>query len=237
VSRGRTQTSEGRSMTPESTRASESESGAADQSGHAQQYPRPTRRGVLLGVSLAGLGGALAGCSTAAVPYDANEAGVAPGGQAQGAMATSGAMSGAMQPSQAPASSMPGGGMQTGATQSGGMQTGATQSGGMQSPAPKKAKLAGTVLGAASEIPVGGGKIYTAAKVVVTQPERGQYRAFSAVCTHVGCIMSMVADGTIDCPCHGSEFTITTGAVVTGPAPAPLPKKQITIENGMVVLI
>ena len=37
---------------------------------------RPTRRGVLVGASLAGLGGALAGCSTAAVPYGANEAGV-----------------------------------------------------------------------------------------------------------------------------------------------------------------
>jgi hypothetical protein len=77
--------------------------------------PRPTRRGVLIGVSLAGLGGALAGCSTAAVPYDANEAG--------------------------------------------------------------------------------------------------------------------------DCPCHGSEFKITNGAVVTGPAPSPLPKKKIKIVNGQVLLL
>src|SRR5208337_3321337 len=74
-------------MTPESTRASETES--VD----AQRHPCPTRRGALLGVGLAGLGGALAGCSTAAVPYDANEAGVAPGGQAQGAMPNSGAVS------------------------------------------------------------------------------------------------------------------------------------------------
>ena len=105
------------------------------------------------------------------------------------------------------------------------------------SSAKKDAKLTGIVLGAASEIPVGGGKIYTAAKVVVTQPTRGQYKAFSAVCTHVGCIMSEVANGTIDCPCHGSEFKITTGAVVTGPAPAPLPKKQIKIVDGQVVLL
>jgi Rieske Fe-S protein len=205
-------------MTPESTRGSESESGASDQGGDVQRLPRPTRRGVLLGVSLAGLGGALAGCSTAAVPYDANEAGAVPDGQPQAAMATSGAMAGqgTMPSSPAPASSMPG---------------------AMPSETPKKAAtLTGTVLGAASEIPVGGGKIYTAAKVVVTQPARGQYRAFSAVCTHVGCVVSEVAKGTIDCPCHGSEFKITTGAVVTGPAPAPLPKKQIKIENGMVVL-
>ena len=197
-------------MTPESNRASESASGGElDRGGEAQQYPRPTRRGLLLGVSLAGLGGTLAGCSTAAVPYDANEAGVVeqPGGAAQAAMPSSGAMAspGAARPAQAE---------------------------------PKKnAQVTGIVLGAASEIPVGGGKIYTAAKVVVTQPTRGQYRAFSAVCTHVGCIMSEVANGTIDCPCHGSEFKITTGAVVTGPAPAPLPKKQIKIVDGNVVLL
>lgn len=206
-------------MTPESMRDGESRSGA-------RQYPRPTRRGVLLGASLAGLGGALAGCSTAAVPYDANEAGVAPGGgQVQGAMANPGATSsqgGMSTPGSMPSSPAPASGV---------------QGGGMRSDKPKKpAKLTGTVLGAASEIPVGGGKIYTAAKVVVTQPARGRYKAFSAVCTHVGCIMSKVASGTIDCPCHGSEFTITTGAVVTGPAPSPLPEKQIKIVNGMVVL-
>ena len=207
-------------MAPESMRDGGSRSGGAP------QYPRASRRGVLLGASLAGLGGVLAGCSTAAVPYDANEAGVAPGGQAQGAMASQGATpgQGAMAtPGTMPPSPAPAGGM---------------QGGGMQSEAPEKAaKLTGTVLGAASEIPVGGGKIYATARVVVTQPARGQYRAFSAVCTHVGCIMSKVANGTIDCPCHGSEFKITTGAVVTGPAPSPLPKKQIKIVNGMVVLI
>ena len=195
-------------MVPESTRDSGSRSGGTEQD------PRPTRRGVLLGVSLAGLGGALTGCSTAAVAYDANEAGVAPNGPAQGAMPSSGAM----QSNPAPASS--------------------DQGGGMQSGKPKKnAKPTGTVLGAAGEIPVGGGKIYTAAKVVVTQPARGQYKAFSAVCTHVGCIMSAVTNGTIDCPCHGSQFKITNGAVITGPAPSPLPPKQIKIVDGKVILL
>lgn len=176
---------------------------------------------MLLGVSLAGLGGALAGCSTAAVPYDANEAGVVPG-QMQGAGPTSGAMA-------ASAGGMSGaGGMASSPAPAGGMQGGTRR---------KAARVTGTVLGAASEIPVGGGKIYAAARVVVTQPTRGRYEAFSAVCTHVGCIMSEVANGTIDCPCHGSEFKITSGAVVTGPAPAPLPKKQIKIVNGQVVLL
>jgi Rieske Fe-S protein len=104
-------------------------------------------------------------------------------------------------------------------------------------PARKKAKPKGTVLGAASDIPVGGGAIYKAAKVVVTQPASGQYKAFSAVCTHVGCIVNKVTNGTIDCPCHGSEFKITNGAVVTGPAPSRLPARQIKIVGGQVILL
>ncbi|HLI41360.1 MAG TPA: Rieske (2Fe-2S) protein [Streptosporangiaceae bacterium] len=46
-----------------------------------------------------------------------------------------------------------------------------------------------------------------------------------------------VADGTIDCPCHGSEFTITDGAVVTGPASAPLPARRIEVADGTVILL
>ncbi len=189
-----------------------------------------TRRGVLLGAGLAGLGAVLAGCSTAAVPYDANEAGVVePGTPAASAMATA---AGPMPASPMPASPMPASTKAKPAHR----RKAATE----PSPAKKDAMGAtatGTVLAAASEIPVGGGKIFTAAKVVVTQPVSGQYLGFSAVCTHVGCILNEVADGTIDCPCHGSEFKITTGAVVTGPAPSPLPKKQIKIVDGQVILV
>jgi len=183
---------------------------------------RPTRRGVLLGASLAGLGGALAGCSTAAVPYGANEAGVVEGKSPDpGAMTSPGTMTGPGAMSGSQASSSPSPSRATGKPDKGAMGP----------------KVSGIVLGAASEIPVGGGKIFTAAQVVVTQPVRGQYQGFSAVCTHVGCILSEVTGGTIDCPCHGSEFKITTGAVVTGPAPRPLPKKQIKIIDGNVVLL
>jgi Rieske Fe-S protein len=189
-----------------------------------------TRRGVLLGAGLAGLGGVLAGCSTAAVPYAANEAGVVEAGTpAASAMATA---AGPVSASPMPASTKPASSKAKPARR----KKAATE----PSPAKKDAMggtATGTVLAAASEIPVGGGKIFTAAKVVVTQPVSGQYLGFSAVCTHVGCILSEVADGTIDCPCHGSEFKITTGAVVTGPAPSPLPKKQIKIADGKVVLI
>jgi Rieske Fe-S protein len=88
----------------------------------------------------------------------------------------------------------------------------------------------------ATEIPVGGGKVFTAAKVVVTQPAKGEFKAFSAVCTHVGCLCNQVADGTINCPCHGSKFKITDGSVVTGPAPTALAAAPVTVTGGKVML-
>ncbi len=79
------------------------------------------------------------------------------------------------------------------------------------------------------EIPVGGGKIIDAIKVVITQPTAGDFKAFSAVCTHQGCTVSSVSGGTINCACHGSTFDIATGAVTSGPATKPLPAKTVTV--------
>jgi Rieske Fe-S protein len=92
----------------------------------------------------------------------------------------------------------------------------------------------GAVLGASADVPVGGGKIFTDAKIVVTQPTAGQFKGFSAVCTHAGCIVNQVMD-TIDCPCHGSKYNLTTGAVEAGPAPSPLPPVAVTVKGGNIV--
>jgi Rieske Fe-S protein len=83
-----------------------------------------------------------------------------------------------------------------------------------------------------ASIPVGGGKIFADQKVVVTQPAKGEFKAFSAICTHEGCLVSEVANGTITCstPCgHGSQFDAATGAVKAGPAGRPLPQKKVSI--------
>jgi Rieske Fe-S protein len=174
----------------------------------SRQDPCATRRCVLLGAGVLGVAGVLTACSTKAIPYDAGDNGQAPGStpSASGNGATSGM---AAQPSSA-ASSASASAMSSGQT--------------------------GTVLGMASEIPVGGGVAYTAAKVVVTQPTKGEYKAFSAVCTHVGCICNQVADGTINCPCHGAKFKITDGSVVAGPATSPLPPATISVTDGKVML-
>jgi Rieske Fe-S protein len=90
----------------------------------------------------------------------------------------------------------------------------------------------GTVLGAASGVPVGGGKIFEDQAVVVTQPTAGTFHAFSAICTHQGCTVDSVAGGTINCPCHGSKFSVTDGSVAKGPAKKPLAAKQVSADGG-----
>ena len=87
-----------------------------------------------------------------------------------------------------------------------------------------------------SDIPVGGGKIFDTQLVVVTQPTAGEFKAFSAVCTHMGCTVNQIANGRIDCPCHGSEYSITDGAVLAGPAPRPLPAKTIKVTGDSIFL-
>ncbi|MEU3448877.1 Rieske (2Fe-2S) protein [Streptomyces thermolilacinus] len=95
---------------------------------------------------------------------------------------------------------------------------------------------AGQVLAKTSEIPEGGGKVFADRGVVVTQPTAGQFKAFSARCTHQGCAVKDVADGVINCPCHGSEFDATDGSVKAGPATSPLAPAPITVEGDSIKL-
>src|SRR3954464_1500282 len=92
------------------------------------------------------------------------------------------------------------------------------------------------VLAKTSDIDVSGGEIFPDQQVVVTQPSAGQFKCFTAVCTHQGCIVSSVSDGDIHCACHGSAFSIADGSVVNGPATQPLAEQQITVKGGQVTL-
>ena len=156
-----------------------------------------TRRGMLAGVGLVGLAGAITACSSGG---SSSSAAVADPATSSGTGGASSATSAA-----APASSASGG-------------------------------TAAGALAPTSAIPVGGGMIFPAQLVVVTQPSAGQFKAFSAVCTHMGCTVSQIANGRIDCPCHGSEYSITDGAVLAGPAPKPLPAKQIKVTGDSIFL-
>lgn len=113
--------------------------------------------------------------------------------------------------------------------ENGGPPSAPTSAGSAPPAAP--AAPAGVPLGSLASIPVGGGKVFAAQKVVVTQPEAGVVKAFSAICTHQGCAVSQVSGGTIKCPCHGSAFRIADGSVATGPATRPLPAAKVTLDG------
>ena len=90
----------------------------------------------------------------------------------------------------------------------------------------------GEALTKTADVPVGSGVII--GKTVVTQPTAGDFKAFSAVCTHSGCLVNKIADGTIDCPCHGSKFSLD-GAVVDGPAKKPLEPVSVRVQGDSIV--
>ena len=116
-----------------------------------------------------------------------------------------------------------------------GSDGGSSDGGSSDSPS-AGASSSGTTLGAAADIPVGGGTVFKDAKVVVTQPAEGDFKCFSAICTHQGCPVSAVKDGTIDCPCHGSKFSIEDGSPQGGPATQPLGEVEVTVEDGQISL-
>jgi Rieske Fe-S protein len=93
----------------------------------------------------------------------------------------------------------------------------------------------GDVLAKASAVPVGGGVILPDKTQVITQPKAGTFEGFSSTCTHMGCTVATISNGTINCPCHGSMYSITDGSVQGGPAPAPLPKKPVKKEGANIV--
>lgn len=117
-----------------------------------------------------------------------------------------------------------GGGQPTGAAPTtGGGSTGGGNTGGQ-------------ALAKTSDIPVGSGKIFADQKVVVTQPKKGTFKGFDTTCKHAGCPVSTVANGTINCPCHGSKYSIEDGSVKNGPATKPLDPKSIKVQGDSITL-
>ena len=97
----------------------------------------------------------------------------------------------------------------------------------------------GGTVARAADVPPGGGLIV--GDLVITQPASGEFRGFTTTCTHQGCTVTSVSDGTINCPCHGSRFSIQDGSVVqpaaglTPQQQSPLPAVDIRVDGDTIV--
>jgi Rieske Fe-S protein len=111
---------------------------------------------------------------------------------------------------------------------SGGGSGGSGSSGTPDKETPDKA----VDLGEASAVPVGGAKLYPDEKLLVSQPNKGEFKAFSIVCTHAGSTLDDIQQGEAVCPQHGSRFQVDTGKVAKGPAAKPLPSVPVKESGG-----
>ncbi|WP_436773777.1 Rieske (2Fe-2S) protein [Yinghuangia sp. YIM S09857] len=111
-----------------------------------------------------------------------------------------------------------------------------TENSGAQADGPRAGDQGPVTIGKVPEISVGAGKVYPDSRVVVTQPEKGVYKAFDARCPHQGCLVKKVEQGVINCPCHGSQFDVNDGSVVRGPANKGLPELPTRVVDGDVVV-
>ncbi len=99
----------------------------------------------------------------------------------------------------------------------------------------------GVLLGPVTDVPVRDAATFTIAASgdpgIVIQPVRGQFDAFNAVCPHAGCTVGYnPAQDIIQCPCHGSQFDVETGAVLVGPAPHGLARLDVVESGGNLYL-
>lgn len=165
----------------------------------------PTRRRAVFGMAVA-VGAVCAGCSSS---KSSSAAAGTPAGSTSpgsGASSSSDASSAASSPSAGSAAS---------SSSSGSAGTSAA-------------------LAATSAVPVGGGTVIADQQIVLTQPSAGTFKAFTAVCTHMGCTVGSVANGLIVCPCHGSSFHIADGSVANGPASKALDPIAIKVSGGQI---
>jgi Rieske Fe-S protein len=101
---------------------------------------------------------------------------------------------------------------------------------------PTKEPATGGSIGTTKDVPVGGGTVFKSEKIVVTQPTKGDFKAFSAVCQHQGCTVGSVNGDIIQCNCHGSQYSAEDGSVKKGPTTKPLPKKKVSVEGDELIV-
>lgn len=89
-------------------------------------------------------------------------------------------------------------------------------------------------VGRPGDVPPGEMRHYQAAgEDVAVAHVDGEFHAFSDVCTHMQCSLSEgdLEGTTVTCPCHGSEFDVTSGDVLAGPATEPVESYEVQAEG------
>jgi Rieske Fe-S protein len=93
--------------------------------------------------------------------------------------------------------------------------------------------------GSLETMPIGAGAVVAVgSKPAVVVNTTAGVKAYSAICTHLGCIVAW--DGAINlivCPCHDGRFNPATGAVVSGPPPAPLTPLTTAVEGNDIYIV
>ena len=85
------------------------------------------------------------------------------------------------------------------------------------------------------DIPVGGAKkVIVGGSALLLIRTAAEFKAFSAICTHLGCIVDWDSQKReIVCPCHAGTFDVE-GRRVSGPPPKPLPYYQVRVADGKI---
>lgn len=107
---------------------------------------------------------------------------------------------------------------------------------------PQATALPRTEVALATEIPVGGTKVFQYPgpndNCLLVRLEESRFVAYSQKCTHLACAVIYSAESRrLECPCHEGYFSIEDGHVTQGPPPRPLPKIDLEIENGAIFAV
>ena len=101
--------------------------------------------------------------------------------------------------------------------------------------------IAGTEIGSASQVAVGGSASFTIPSSqepgIILQPTAGNFVAYNAACPHAGCTVSYYkSNDALVCPCHTSIFKVSDGSLVSGPSPTGLANLNVVERNGKLYL-
>ncbi len=92
-------------------------------------------------------------------------------------------------------------------------------------------------VGTMQDFPAGQGKVVPVndKPVMVVNTAQGGLKGFSAICTHLGCVVEWDQRRQIIlCPCHDGRFNPVNGSVISGPPPTPLPAVPLAVEGDAV---